>query len=186
MEIMSPRICLIFVAVCLVGPVELTAVCDASTKGNQDEDISWANDLFAEAIVGKWSGTGTYEGNEMKLERSWTLELSGKFLRGDMKVLMANDSSFRALTYWRKVASNRYECTWMDEAGQSLSLKGLGDKDRQTIEVQHLSTGPGGPPSWQRTVYKITGKDSYQEDIYRSTAAGWKLVAEFKFTRKRG
>jgi hypothetical protein len=151
----------------------------------QPPEGPWADDLLA-PLVGAWDGQGTVYGNEVALEREWSLELGGQFLRGDMRVKMANGRGFRALTYWNKGDDGRYRVTWMDEIGKVLRLEGLADLEQKQVTVHYLDEPYGGGPEWRRTIYRWTGPDSYQELLYKDQNGKWEPLGTFRFTRRTG
>lgn len=169
---------LIWVLLMLGG---ITPLCFAAeTK----QTFPWNGKLLAE-LVGSWDGVGTVYGNEVTLERMWSLELAGQFLRADMRVKMSNGNHFRALTFWRTTGNHKYHATWMDETGKSQSLEGIGDPARKEVVIHHMEEGFGGPPEWRRIVYRLLGADTYLELLYTETGEGWKQIGEFKFSRKK-
>ena len=177
------RACVPLVALCAFSELVPAA---AGAAAIQSTTRTWTDDPFAAGLAGKWDGVGEYDGNELQLTRSWEIDLGGHFLRGDMRVLMPNGASFRALTYWRKVDPARCGVTWMDESGRHQTLAGLVSNNGREIEIQHLEAGPAGPPGWRRTVYTVLSRDSYRERIYGMQGNDWVQLAEFRFRRVGG
>ena len=144
----------------------------------------WQDDFLARGRAGEWTGSGVVYGNPVTLTRSWSLDLAGHFLKADMKVSMGQRGSFRALAYWRKTAANQYELTWMDESGNRLNHRGLGDPEKRQVVVVYLGETPGDPPDWRRLVYRVTSDDSYEETMFSQADDGtWSQIAAFQFNR---
>jgi len=122
-------------------------------------------------------------GNEVSLERTWTLDLAGQFLRGDMQVEMSNRLGFRALTFWKKTGESSVQVIWLDETGESKVLEGLLDPSRPEVVIHHLDAGDDGSQAWQRIVFRILGRDEYVEVLYAETGGEWREVGEFRFRR---
>lgn len=95
-------------------------------------------DAFATHVLGDWTGRGIYDGNELSLTRSWTLELGGRFLRADMAVSMPNGASFGALTYWKMLDAGRYEVTWLDGMGRTQTLHADRDPRSGLVSTEFL------------------------------------------------
>ncbi len=88
---------------------------------------------FARALLGDWEGSGEYEGGELQLSRSWTLELRDRFLRADMHVSMANGATFGALMYWKPTTPGSYQVVWLDGAGRMQLLDAAWDEASATM-----------------------------------------------------
>lgn len=152
-------------------------------SGLAAQSQAWADDFFASAVVGTWKGAGIVYGNEVQLEREWSFDLAGTFLRADMRVTMANGAGFRVLSFWRPEADDRYAVTWMDELGQSLALDASADAEGRKVTTHYLDATGGSEPRWRRLVFRITGENSYVEIMHTETREGWEQIAEFWFER---
>lgn len=164
------------VALALVGSAVLAAR-PASAQADAD---------FADAILGTWTGEGMVTGAEVTLDRVWTAELGGSFLRAEMVVHMANDFSFGALTYWRQSPTEAWDIHWMDEAGQTREFRGTWDRATRTLTTHYLEDTADEAPGWRRIRYRIVDGDHYDELLDVETSDGWTRIGEFRFTRTGG
>ncbi len=138
---------------------------------------------FASTLLGDWEGSGEYEGGELQLSRSWTLELRDRFLRADMRVSMANGATFGALMYWKRTAPGTYEVVWMDGSGRMELLDAAWDEASATMSSAYTDTLAGPQPQERVWEFALLGPDTYVERIYRLDAGAREPLAEFRFTR---
>jgi len=143
-------------------------------------------DPFAASLIGEWSGQGLYQGNELALARTWSLELGGQFLKGDMAVSMPNGASFGALTYWIKTGPETYVVTWMDGTGRMQRLEALLDPASGVVTSEYTDEQAENGPEERRWEFAIDDPDAYAERLFRQTADGWELLAEWTFERTGG
>lgn len=158
------------------------ALMMASPASGQD----LSGDPFVDQVVGEWQGHGEFDGNHLELTRSWTLALQGQFLRVDMRVAMPNGSSFSGLMYWRQAGDGVYDIHWMDASGRSQDLRGTRDPGAGLVTTTFLDELAENGPEWRTWEFEPRGGDAYVERLYRESADGRELLAEFFFARVDG
>ena len=139
---------------------------------------------WSEVIMGTWAGTGDYEGSTLRLERTWTSELGGAFLRADMQVTMAGGGSFGALMYWRIAENGAYEVIWMDGLGRMQRLKATRDPASGVVATTYLDELTGDGAEWRTWEFEIQGPDAYVERLYRQMGDDRELLTTFRFSRR--
>lgn len=139
-------------------------------------------DPFATRLVGDWQGRGIYQGNELSVTRTWSLELGGVFLRVDMAVSMPNGASFGALTYWRASGDAEYDVVWLDGIGRMQMLHAVRDRTG-SVSTEFVDPYTEGGPQERRWVFEATGPDGYVERLFARTGDGWELLTEWTFRR---
>lgn len=142
------------------------------------------DDPLATSLIGSWSGVGTYDGNELRLTREWTEDLSGQFLHADMNVEMTNGAVFTSKSFWRRSDQGGYEVVWMDELGRFKKLTAESNPGSGEVSITHLDELAEGGPSWQRWVFELPEEGQYVERVYSQDSSGWRQVAEFTFHRE--
>ena len=143
------------------------------------------DDPLAEFFVGQWAGQGVYDGNVLQLSRVWSLDLNGQFLVGDMGVEMPNGASFRSLSYWKPEGDGVYSVVMLDEIGRVANRQALRESGTGDVVMHMVDDLADDGPAWRRTVYRFTGRDTYEELLYGVTPDGWTRLARFAFTRSR-
>jgi hypothetical protein len=142
-----------------------------------------AEDPFASHITGEWTGIGVYDGNELSLTRSWTLELGDQFLRADMGVAMPNGATFGAVTYWKPTGEGGYEVIWMDATGRMQTFSATRDPASGVVRsdfVDNLVEGGAEPRRWE---FEAIGSDAYVERLFRRNRNILELLPEWTFRR---
>jgi hypothetical protein len=142
------------------------------------------DDPLAKALTGRWSGQGTYDGNTLELTRTWTLELGGQFLLADMGVQMPNGGSFRIIAYWKPESDGLYRVLMLDELGRSTTVQGLREPSTGDIVLHMIDEDPDTGPAWRRSIYRVTGPNTYEELLFGATPNGWTPLAHFRFERQ--
>lgn len=163
----------------LILACSLALVGSASAQG-------LAGDPFASHVRGEWIGHGVYDGNELSLTRSWTLELGGQFLRADMAVSMPNGASFGGLTYWKMSQAGGYEVVWLDGTGRMQTLHAVRDPESGLVSSDFVDDLAEDGPESRRWEFERTGLDSYVERLFRKRGDGWALLTEWRFERVSG
>ncbi len=160
------------------GFVGLSLACPAGAASQ-----GLGNDAFANQLIGEWEGSGEYDGNRLTLNRTWTLELRGHFVRADLQVTMANGSSFGALMYWRAVSAGVYDVLWMDGLGRSQSLRATRDPDSGVVSSTYLDEFAEDGPEWRIWEFEPRGASRYVERLFRLLPGGREVLAVFSFER---
>ena len=143
-------------------------------------------DPFVTQVVGEWQGRGEYDGNSLKLTRSWTLELQDQFLRAEMRVGMPNGFSFGALMYWSWVAPDVYEIVWMDGLGRRQALRATRDPDSGLVSTTYLDELAEDGPEWRTWEFESLGPNAYVERLFKVVTEGRELLTTFSFDRASG
>ena len=159
----------------------LALSCLAAAMPAAAQDLR--DDPFASHVTGEWTGIGIYDGNELSLTRSWTLELGDQFLRADMGVSMPNGATFGALTYWKATGEGSYEVIWMDATGRMQPFAATRDPASGVVRsdfVDALAEGGAEPRRWE---FEATGQDAYVERLFRRNGNSLELLTEWTFKR---
>ncbi len=147
---------------------------------------SLTSDALASHLLGEWRGTGIYDGNELALTRSWTLELGGAFLQAEMGVSMPNGATFGAVTYWKPTGPGEYEVVWLDGMGRMQTLHMVRDPDSGLVSSDYVDELAEGGPEDRRWEYEPMGADAYVERLFRRAGDEWELLTEWAFSRVEG
>lgn len=169
--------------ICSFHRLALCVLVFASASIESASAQGLATDPFASHLTGEWMGRGVYEGNELSLTRSWTLELGGQFLRADMGVTMPNGASFGGLTYWKMTDAGGYEVAWLDGMGRMQTLRANRDPESGLVSTDFLDELAEGGPESRRWEFESTGPDSYVERLFRRSGDDLELLTEWRFER---
>lgn len=142
-----------------------------------------SNDPLVTHLMGEWQGEGVYQGNRLGLSRNWSLELGEQFLRGDMRVSMADGSTFGALVFWKIASPGTYELLWLDGTGRMQRLDATRDPTTGVVSTTYLDRQAEGGPQWRKWEFLANGPDSYSERVLGESSDGWELLTEFSFRR---
>ena len=160
------------------------ACLSASTRSGFAQGMD--SDPFASQVTGEWIGRGVYDGNELSLTRSWTIELSGQFLRAGMAVSMPNDASFGGLTYWKVLEVGTYEVVWLDGMGRMQTLHAVRNPESGLVSADFVDELAVDGPESRRWEFESRGQNSYAERLFRRRGDGWELLTEWTFERVAG
>ena len=162
----------------------VTTLCLAAPVGAAAQTT--AEGGIVETLLGRWTGSGVYDGNELNLTRRWTLELRDQFVRADMRVQMPNGSSFGALMYWQPVDAGIYDVQWMDGVGRNQKLRVSARPDSRAYSTIYLDLFAEAGPEWREWEFEAMDPGRYVERLYRIRPDGRELLTEFSFERIEG
>ncbi|WP_405284518.1 hypothetical protein V3331_02895 [Gaopeijia maritima] len=135
-------------------------------------------------LMGEWRGVGVLDGGELRLHRVWTRELGENAISARLTASAEDGRSFEVITLYHRTGPERFRAIWTDGGSPTEEVDVVLDARSGLYSAQYMDRRADGRAGWRRWELQMTGRDSFEERVYRLDERAPVLLTRFSFTRK--